>query len=277
MGDTIEPQDAPATQPDTPQPPAPRGPKMGCRTVVLLFLIICSLAGMAGYWLWKSEPGYWNQRKNFLSELNVHQRMEIAQSVERRFLEAINVASNGLDHVVGASDSGEASAVSHDVLLTADEINAWLDQRLAGWAANQGIAIPDYINEPMVAINGDHLIIAFRLEHPPLSQIVSVTTSVEIQDGQAELRVEAIHGGRLRVPGVKAVSDAVHNSGSESEFASVAAKITEAFDGKVLDPVIKLNHQKIRITAIKIQPKGVRLTLKPDEPQDRLKISANAK
>lgn len=266
--------------------------RVGCGTVILIMLVLGGVIGGWCYWLWKAEPVYWVEHEKFLQQTTPQERLVMAESVEKRILDMLSVAVSTGDassHTGGdaSSASGSGDSVSqavttaegqaatkvsaktvknpdavHSLLMTTNELNAWMDQRLDGWAANQGLTIPDFIEEPMLAIEGKDMVIAFRYKKPPISQVVSLVSRVEIEKGEAIIRVRGVRGGRLRLPGVKAASKVVGSRGGNSKIGDIAEKITEVFDGKTFDPVIKLNHQRIRMLSFVLQKDGALIKFK---------------
>ncbi len=262
---------------------APKKRCVGCGSVILIVLVLSGVVGAWCYWLWKSEPTYWVEHEKYLQSTTPEQRLVIAESVEKRIFDKLSAVvssggAGGSSSAAGSGGQGSGSAKNiedgvaaamaenpdavHSLLLTTEEINAWMNQRLDGWASNQGVSIPDFIEEPMLAIEGENLVIAFRFEKPPISQVVSLVSRVVIKKGEAIIQVRGIRGGRLRMPGVKAASKAVGSRGGSSEFAKAAEKITEVFDGKAFDPVIKLNHKKIRMLSFVLQKDGALIKFK---------------
>ncbi len=254
-------------------------PKMTFGKIFLLLTVVTGLCGLWAYWMWKSEPVYWQERREYLQQTTPAQRMAIAESIEQRLLNKLNLASGSAHQAQGtgggmqimtAGDSppgvqraGDPQATEQDIFLTTDEMNAWMDQRLTDWAGNQGIRIPPFVESPMLAVEGENLVIAFKVVKPPIRQIMSIVCEVVIDSGQATTRVMSVRGGRLKLPGVQAASSVLQNSQSESKFAQTAAKIKEAFDGKSFDPVLKLSNQKIQLVAFKLKKDGAMLTVKP--------------
>ncbi len=256
--------------------------------VLGVLLVLVALVVGRGYWLWRSPPVYWQDHQQYLQRTTVQERLALAQSVERRILEEFNAvpvnspASSNTSNVSNVSQGNDAVTaligtvqphVTKTVSLSIEEVNAWIDQRLKDWASNQGTSIPEYVTDPMVAIEGDNLVIAFKFDKPNLKQVVSAVTRIEIdksqndQAGQARIRIVKIKGGRLRIPAVKTLSQAVEKQAkSSSELADMASKITETFDGQIFDPVLKLNNQKIRIVSLQLkhEPRGIELSIKRD-------------
>lgn len=237
-----------ATTKDPASGPARKGG--GClRLIVAGLVLVCVAAGWV-YWLWVSEPVYWQEHKRFLETYPPAQRLEMAQAVERKILDKLSAVATG------KADSG----VKSTLFLSIEEINAWIDQRLSEWATNQGKEVPEYVTEPMVAIVDQQLVAAFRLVNPPVDQVVSIVTRVMIDQGVATVKVENVFGGRLEVPGAKAMAQAIETSAGDSEFGGVVRKVTEAFDGVQFDPVVKLNGQKIQVVAFELQEHGAMIT-----------------
>ncbi len=266
---------APST-PDTPAPLHPPG--RGKRRVwqVLGGLgVVLVLATLWGYWQWRSKPEYWVKNQAFLAQHTPEQLMTMAESVEQRLLAAVSYdptlsdpGGQGLFSL--AADTYAASVGGHgtrQLFLTVDEINAWINQRLAGWAANQGLTIPEYVAYPMIAIDDGRLILAFLVDRPSVNQVVSMAVHVAIQDGQdAILRVEDVILGQLGVPAEKWIGKAIQR-GASPDYTHMIDQVTEALDGMSFDPVLKLHHQKIQLVAFQLKANGVLLTLKaPDQP-----------
>ena len=240
------------------------------RRVLLVLVVVLAVGGGWAYWLWQSEPAYWQQRQSFLDQHTAQQRMALAESVEQRILAAlsdVSIAGTSESAVTSNSDakSGDSDAESGDtVFLTTDEINAWFDQRLYDWAAHQGTTIPDFITNPMLAIVGDELVIAFLYESPSMRQIFSVKCDVLLEGDQAVIQVMGVSGGRLTIPAVQTASRAVGRiQGKESEIAQMTAKIAAAFDGMVFDPILKLGQQKVLLKSFELEPDGARLVFEP--------------
>jgi len=219
-------------------------------------VLVCLTVGWA-YWLWVSEPVYWREHKRFLETYTPAQRLEVAHAVEQKILEKLSEVATGR----------AGAGVKSTLFLSIDEINAWIDQRLSEWAENQGKQIPEYVTEPMVAIVDRQLVAVFMMVKPPVEQVVSIVTQVTIDQGIATVKVENVFGGRLEVPGAKAMAHAIEASAGDSEFGGVVRQVTEAFDGVEFTPVIKLNGQKIRAVAFELQDHGAMITFELVEDQ----------
>ena len=237
------------------------------RAVIFLLLLIVSLGGLWCYWLWKSEPEYWQHRADFRLTTPINQRRIIAQTVEQRILERLDVAlANGRSATVSSSQVD--GSVEEELFLTFDEINVWIDERLDDWIANQGAEVPGFLKDPMLAAEGQNLIVAFEYVNHPFRQVVSMISRVNITDGgEAVIRVQGVRAGCLPIPGAKAVSQAVVKGGIYHEgFSQVADHITEAFDGRTFDPVLKVHNQKVRLSGFELKPSGARLSIQAAAP-----------
>ena len=268
--------------------------KDSSRTLLLILLGLICLSGLRVYWLWKTPPAYWQEHQQFLQRTDPERRMEMAQSVEQRILNQLTFVhstdqragadgSNVVDTVIGSVNPDETKIV----FITLEEINAWMDQRLKDWASHQGMKIPDYVSDPMVAIEGEEPRFAFKFERPDFQQVISAVTRVQIKAAassnetndaeeteeaneqdrgdKATVQVIKIRTGKLRIPGVKIVTDVVgggHKEGSPG-FAKVASDIKKMFDGAAFDPLIKISKQKIRIVSfvLKHEPAGMEITV----------------
>lgn len=221
--------------------------------VLVLFLVL--VWGWA-YWLWRSEPAYWQRRRSFVQTHTARQRMAVGESVEQRILAAlsdVSVAAAG--HRAGSQDS---------LFLSVDEINAWIDQRLYGWAANQGLDISESVEDPMLAIVDANLVIAFLYDTPQRRQIYSFQCEVLIQGDQAVIQVIAVSGGRLRIPVVNTVTRVMGwLRGQGSDIAQVAGNLDKAFEGMAFDPILNVGQQKVLLKAFEWEPDGARLVFEP--------------
>ena len=231
------------------------------RRILLFLIVVLTLSGGWAYWLWRSEPVYWQQRRSFFEQHTPEERMALAESVEQRILATLSDVS-----IAAASESEEA-VDENTVFLTMDEINAWIDQRLYDWAANQGSTIPDFITDPMLAIDNGDLVIAFLYDSPSMPQVFGIQCDVVLKDDQAMIKVIGVSGGRLQIPAAQAASRVVGRvQGQESKVARMTDQITEAFDGMVFDPILKLGQQKVLLKAFELEPDGARLVFEPYSP-----------
>lgn len=254
--------------------------KIRMRILLLVLLGLLCLGGGRMYWLWKTPPVYWQKHQQFLEQTSPEKRMAIAQLVEQRILDQLSFVSSEPSRRVGGELAGTENAIlsaavgtGNVVFITLEEINAWLDQRLRDWAGHQGRAIPDYVSDPMVAIEGENLILAFRFDQPEFKQVISAVTRIQIETGSSDktgnatVQVLKIRTGQLAIPGIKAMSGAIgKKSEASSGFAKVAAEITEAFDGMSFDPLIKISQQKVRMVSftLKQNPAGMEIMVQAD-------------
>lgn len=265
--------------------------KIRIRTLLLILLGLLCLGGIRVYWLWQTPPTYWQEHQQFLQQTTAEKRMETAQSVEQRILDQLSFVSNETSTLARSSHTQVQAADASNVIsaaigsadpnktkvvfITLEEINAWMDQRLRDWSSHQGTVIPDYVSDPMVAIEGENLVLAFRFDRSDFQQVISAVTRVQIEQGQsgkagkATIQIVKIRTGRLSVPGAKAMSGAIGKTGDVSSgFAKVATEITEAFDGMVFDPLIKISQQKVRMVSFSLSqnPAGMEITIRADNP-----------
>ncbi len=155
--------------------------------------------------------------------------------------------------------------------MSMNEVNAWMNQRLNGWLVNQGKSLPKEVKRPMLAAEGDKLVLAFRYESARVSQIISVKLDVDIRDnGQAVLSVIQVRGGRLPLP-ARSVGNqlAEHREKLQKEQASRIKKLTETLDGATLDAILPLGQEDFRLLDIKVDPTGIEMTMVPDQQADQ--------
>lgn len=267
-------------------PPKRRG--IAWRTLLVALVGICGVGGAWCYWLWKSEPVYWQEREEYFATTSPAERLAIAESVERRILAVLNNASatntSSAAHSGGhpaaspvaagrrgtagggsasGAGAGDDSNTPQAIDLSTKEINAWIDTRLEHWLSNQDMEIPEGMSEPMMAIEGENLIIAFRVDRPPVNQIVSVACDIDLGDDLASVQVVSVRGGRLRIPGAKTAA-ARYTKAKEPESEDLTTKVVEFFEGWEFEPVITISNQPVRIVSIKLHKKGARLVVRAE-------------
>ena len=232
------------------------------KVLVLVIAFFCVTA-ISGYALLRAEPSYWKQRRRFLQSHTPQQLMEMGESLERRLLAGLTGVSTAANSVEALDVADQGPRV---VRISVDEVNAWLDQRLKGWLGNQGHKLPKEVKEPMIAIEDDNLVIAFRYQTKGFDQIVSGFFGIRIlEDGQAKVERRGISGGKLPLP-AETITQQLSHSDKPSSQTAQAAKLLEAIDGKAFDPVVTVDEHLIRILDIKLQPDGIELSIASDDP-----------
>jgi hypothetical protein len=158
---------------------------MSKTTKSLLILIPVGLlltAGGLAWWawsLWNAVPGYWRV---------------IGQTDERMQTRAERFEYDTIQTVQQIRPGEPWQKV-----IDQQRINEWLATRLDDWAVNQDAEIPDWLKDPMVAIEPDRLIIAARIDAPDLKKVISFEYVPVRPEGSEvmELKLDVVRGGKL--------------------------------------------------------------------------------
>ncbi|MFW6060592.1 MAG: hypothetical protein ACODAQ_10450, partial [Phycisphaeraceae bacterium] len=138
-------------------------------------------------------------------------------------------------------------------------VNAWLDQRLADWLANQGHALPEGLEQPMLMAEDGDLLLAFRVSTPRGEQIVSIVFNVEVvKPGRARLVVHRVLAGRLPVP----MSTLIEQAARQGEQGETEVGAHRVLRGEVFEAVIPIDRQRDgRLLDVEVTEAGVDVTL----------------
>lgn len=268
--------DSPAEAAATPDPTGRRW--LTWRKVILLVIGGICLLGVAGavggYWLLQATPVYWQQRQQYLTSLSLQDLKREAESLERRILNELSYVSSGSplegegtqQNAQGAGQDSDV-AIPHEprtVSLTINEVNAWMAKRLKSWMKNQQMHIPKGVTDPMVAVQDEHLVLAFQFDSGELSSVISLLFTVEIQDNhEAQIKLNKMRGGRLPLP--TGIVHRLGTAGTSAKHQQQIASLAEAFDGMTFDPVMRFDQQQIRVLAIGLHPDRIDLTIQAEE------------
>lgn len=232
--------------------------------VVAVLGALC-VAGLLGYVWVQSQPPYWRHRQEFVEAHTNEQLREIGESVERRILAALTAVPE--DSNPEASGGGNPNPVRQVRVLTlaVDDVNAWMHSRLKGWLRNQGITLPATIRQPMVAVDGQDLVAAFRYKSRQVDRVASVYFSFMIDpNGTARLVPVKLKMGRLRVPMYLARS--FLSNGMDVGERGLASDLRDVLaNGISFEPVIRVDVNNVRITDLWCEADRVNLTLKTEE------------
>jgi len=180
---------------------APKRRGLGWQRGFLVLVAGVCLAGVIGYWLWCSEPAYWKHRQQFLDAHTTQELMAMGESLERHMLAQYNNVPARDSRLLSQIESARLTDPQQVLSLPVNHINAWLDQRLDVWLANQQIKRPPQIQRPMIAVVGDRLVIAFEANLPGIAQVVSVLLEPVVSDDESSrLNLMGLRGGMLPIP-----------------------------------------------------------------------------
>ena len=202
----------------------------GCLIVLLAAAVVVSVAAFVMTELWRSEPSYWQQYQTAKVQIPPAQRLYTAERFESRMVTQISADEQ----------------LERTITLHLDDINAWLDQRLERWLANQGLSLPPEVGDVMVTSQGGNLVLAFYVQTERIEQVFSMFFDLSVNDAdQAQLKLKAIRGGRLRVPG-DMVLDLVNQAAPGEALDVLMGRET-------IEPILQIdNSRQLRIRAIDV-------------------------
>ncbi|HEX7008745.1 MAG TPA: hypothetical protein VF184_02110 [Phycisphaeraceae bacterium] len=264
-----------------------------CGSVVLLLLIAAIVGGGAAFYLWRSEPSYWQAHQQFRSRTTPQERQNMADQLVNRIARTISDPEEALEPWQladagreGSSPAPPAVAVQADgatpvnhvdsplaprhrrLTATFDEINAWLDERSAAYLAHQGKSLPASVSGLMLTAQGQNLVLAFQLDTDEIQQVVSVVFEPRLlPDGRMQVQIASIRGGRLPMPTDKLLEQIQQELGDDSSAeADLLAKILE---GQPFEPVWPVDGSRQgRLTGLAISPEGVDLRFRVEPRQE---------
>lgn len=89
--------------------------------------------------------------------------------------------------------------------FTEDQINGWLALRLTSNFADD---VPTNFSEPRVAIDVDHVALAFRTRRGGVETVVTVKAAVMLTDeGDVAIRLISVHAGALPIPALQVAEE----------------------------------------------------------------------
>lgn len=237
--------------------------RLGCASIILLVLIFIGLALAAyGRSLWHSEPTYWTENKTFTANTNETTLTDMADRAFNRILSELSNSSG-----YQSSGTTDNTLGIRTIRLGFEEANAWLATRLDDWLINQKRELPQGINRPMLAANGNSLVAAFRYKNQEFDQVFSVLLSLKFLDnGQAMLSVDGVRGGRLPLP-TKMLLDQLPgvNKGDAKRSQTVAVLLGQ----QSFDPILPIDgSRQARIIGMQVDDQGVSLVIQA-EPTHR--------
>ena len=240
------------------------------------------------FYLAQSEPTYWKEHQKMLRETTPEQFEQLAEEVNDQ-LDAL--ATLGLEEIdqeiyahsesrdamtgIDADDSPTDEAITPKVkpedvhinkektiLLNNNQLAATVQTRMDQWMGERGYVKPDEINDPMIAVSGGNLVMAFELEAGGVSQVISGRFDLKIrEDGIAELTMDSFQVGNLPVP-ADAIGEHLRNSTGDDR-AVKAGEWLEKLQYMEFKPVIELeNRRRARVQSYKLLEKGLELTVR---------------
>ncbi len=218
-------------------------------TLTVLFALptILSITSLV---LLRSHPDYWKEQQKLRATTPAEFLAERGMSFERRVTDEITRVN------LLAAPGGDVRTLR----LTAAEANAWLATRLGPWLENRQITLPSELRDPMVAVQGQSLILAFAVGQPDSFQVVSVHVGlILLEDGRLRVQVQRIRSGLLPVPKffLRRIGSAMPNSQAKAVQA-----FFQALDGFEFEPRFHLDESRdSKLRSITYSPDEVTITL----------------
>lgn len=243
----------------TPTPPSAtgRGRRFfaGCGMVVLVLLALVTILGLIGYSLYRAAPAGYTDVQRRRTDSSPAQRLAVAESLENRISSEITFASYIDEHGRPLPDTSD----TRFILLTNDEINAWLDQRLLQWLDNQDVRLPVTISDVSFWTRDDLVMLGARVRAGDFDHVVSFTVRISVPtDGSdATVRLDAVRLGRLPVP-LGVIRDALGDSSA-----------ARALDGFTFPTLQNIGGQRARWLSIQPTDGGILIELKREDPAAR--------
>lgn len=260
------------------------------KTVVALALLLTAGTATVVY-MARSQPAYWKEHQRLLNESTPKQIQQLAGEVDAQLAALANLGLDApddqgdsaaqflrsltrpsTDSAEGEDDEATTAAkpkpedvhinMDQTILLQNEQLSAVVQTRMDDWMADRGYVKPEGINDPMIAVSGGKLVMAFQLEIGAITQVISGSFNLKIRkDGIAEITMDSFLVGKLPVP-VNAIGEHLRGSTGD-ERALKAGKWLEKLQYMEFKPVIELEHRRrARVQDYKLLEKGLQLTVR---------------
>jgi hypothetical protein len=251
-------------------PPARK--KRGCLfwfavvSAVLALMFMCCVGMMwYGYSQAKAKPDFYTERDELLARTGPAELDRIASEAERRISDTITQP-----HSLAATSGGFAPANpgtpgSFELVLTFDQINAWLAARFNSWATHQGMAVPPSIKGVMMTQEAGDLIFAAEVDGTQFKGVLSMKFHVELVDKGSNpslmIKLVSVQSGNVPVAGW-VLKSLFPEDGTQSQSAQkwldLLDKGYKVPAAGTLDP--KSNRQ-IRMDDLEVTAQGIRVRM----------------
>ena len=146
------------------------------------------------------------------------------------------------------------------VTLHLDELNALLQERVARWEG-QRQSTPLPVRNPLLAIEGDHLVLFFQLSNRGSEMLLSLPFDVTVDDRGGVAQILGVRLGQLPLPGLEALPRLLRSTGDPG-LAELAEKAEAAAGGYPFDPTLEIeNGIPLRVLGLEIDPEEQALHL----------------
>jgi hypothetical protein len=151
------------------------------------------------------------------------------------------------------------------LVLPFDDINAWLDRRLRLWLDSQRVELPAEIGPVVVAGKGDHLVLAFAVDHPRVKQVFSLDFEFTVmRDDRAVVKLVGVRGGRLPIPFNLALRE-LPQSVRKAVPPDALSLVERARQGLAFDPVFRIDSmRRVRVLSAELTDEAVVLIVRQE-------------
>ena len=230
-------------------------------TVVVIIVVIISWTMVHRA---RTAPEFWDRTQAFWTDTDTATLDRMAESAERRVFNQVSRRPVANSAAAGNSASSDDSSGAQTVTITLDEAISWLRQRFPQWIENSGHSLPPEVMDPMLAIEDDLLVMAFRIDTDERTNLVSLLWDIDFNDdGTGTLRLANVRLGTLDMP-LKLIFDQV--SAYDSSYADLAANAQSLTEGVPFEPVFTLpgsQDRTVRIRDMRLQENAIELDIEP--------------
>jgi uncharacterized protein YpmS len=147
--------------------------------------------------------------------------------------------------------------------LGQEQINALVRAELKNWMDSRGYDMPSEIVDPMIALEGQQLILAFEYRSSQFSQVLSAYFSLTFEkNGMVILELEQFQAGLLPIP-VDSLGQWLADKTGGSERAEQIGQWLGELNRLEFKPVLEMEHRRrARIESYRIDGDGVELVVR---------------
>lgn len=257
---------APANVSPPPAPAPPPPPKKsgcggclgGCFIVLLLGLFSCCGSTALVWWLYRTPPAHFIAQQKWLQntpEPELERRAQTTEQVTANSLQAPRSAG-------GLSAGSRPASEVRTLELQVHDINAWLQQRMPQWLANQGFQWPSAVQYPTFAVVSGRPTLSVETDLPMVGrQILSADFDLALlPSGDLRCALHSVSIGRLPVP-VTRVYDFVRSQ-INVQGGGLATFEQVVLHGQTLRPEFRADARTlIRLSEVNLTPDRIRLSV----------------
>lgn len=261
------------------------------RTLLIALVAVALVVGTA-FFLARSEPAHWKEHQQFLAETSPQQIEALAMQVQEKLKELANF---GLEDTSGnktsvtnwvqsltqsqetmtedgtQSETEQPKVKPEDVriniektlTLNNEQLAAVVQTRMDDWMQQRGYVRPKEIKDPMIAVRGGQLVMAFRMQSGLFTAVISGKFNLNILDnGMAELTLNQFLVGKLPVP-ANALGEHLRKQAGGDSRAAEAGEWLGKLQYLQIKPVLELEHRRrARVMDYKLHNDGLDLQVR---------------